>query len=305
MTLLDRESEEPQATYRPGFIQDLSLSLAHRHQPKARFMVMTAYFDESGTHGAESPATIVAGFGATVAQWTGCEKRLLRLFRDFDVENFHAKDFRGTKNDFKGWDRSQKAKFNSRFLQIVDTQLAFGASAILASDNYKRFYRDRPFDRKARPDSEYGLCFRTALIQAVMHSEPYADRWPLNVVMELGHKNHADALRVFEDVKAGVSLRFKPALGTISFAAKGDCLLLSVADSLAYSMFRVTAGYSKHPTNPIAVPTGPADPPYYVEKIPMRRVTLGKKDLQWFYRDHCGKQGRKPGGEWRLSQALS
>jgi hypothetical protein len=32
-------------------------------------MVMTAYFDESGTHGAESPVVTVAGFIARADQW--------------------------------------------------------------------------------------------------------------------------------------------------------------------------------------------------------------------------------------------
>jgi hypothetical protein len=71
-------------------------------------MVMTAYFDESGTHGAESPATIVAGVGGTVAQWTGVEKRLTALYRDFSVKKFNAKDFRGSKKNFKNLDRTKK-----------------------------------------------------------------------------------------------------------------------------------------------------------------------------------------------------
>jgi hypothetical protein len=32
-------------------------------------MVMTAYFDKSGTHGAESPVVTVAGFLARADQW--------------------------------------------------------------------------------------------------------------------------------------------------------------------------------------------------------------------------------------------
>jgi hypothetical protein len=41
-------------------------------------MVMTAYFDESGTHGAESPLVAVAGFIANLEQWSAYERELWR-----------------------------------------------------------------------------------------------------------------------------------------------------------------------------------------------------------------------------------
>jgi hypothetical protein len=259
-----------------------------RFKSDASYMVMHAYFDESGTHGADSPATIVAGLGATAAQLVGMEKRLSKLFADFGVGTFHAKDVRGTKGDFKGWESGAKAKFNSRFLQILDNQMAFGAAGIVAPEDYRKHYRDKPFPKRVRPDTEYGLCFRITLGRSMLflRDRPRAD-WPLNVVLELGHKNQHDAVRIFEEVKslpqnAGL-------LGTVSLASKSDCLFLAVADSLAYSLFRTTAGYTKHPTDPTAVPVGVCDPPYYVHKVPTKKITLRKNDLERFYKDHCQK----------------
>jgi hypothetical protein len=257
-----------------------------RFKPDANYMVMHSYWDESGTHGEDSPAVIVAGFAATAAQWVGFEKRQTKLFSDYGVNTFHAKKLRGNKGDFKGWEPGDKAKFNSRFLQMVDDQLSFGVASVVAPDDYKQYYGQKTFPRKVRRDSQYALLFRLALGRSIlfMRERPQSD-WPLNVVMELGHPNWQDAARVFDEVKS-IS-RNSAILGMISFAAKSDCPLLAVADSLAYAMFRTTAGYAKHPDNTDAVPIGPSDPPYYVHKVPTRRIILRKKDLLLFYRDHC------------------
>jgi hypothetical protein len=256
-----------------------------RFKRDANYMVMHSYWDESGTHGADSPAVIVAGFAATAAQWVGFEKRQAKLFSDFGVNTFHAKKLRGNKGDFKDWEPGEKAKFNYRFLKMIDDQLSFGVASAVAPEDYKQHYGQKTFPRKLRRDSQYGLLFRLALGRSIlfMKERPQSD-WPLNVVMELGHPNWQDAARVFNEVKS--IPRNSAMLGTISFAAKSDCALLAVADSLAYAMFRTTAGYAKHPDNPDAVPIGPSDPPYYAHVVPTRRVILRKKDLLKFYRDH-------------------
>jgi hypothetical protein len=268
------------------------LALAHRLEPKTRYMVMTAYFDESGTHGKESPTNIVAGFGATVQQWNGCEKRLKKLFGDYDVPHFHAKEFRGTDGPFKGWDKDTKGKFLGRFLRITDDQLSFGVAGIMSPTDYRQHYRGKPFPRTSRPDSAYGLCFRTALGRSLLNFCNQPHTWPLNVVLELGHKNAQDAVRVFEEVKNDP--RFNGLLGTISFAAKQDCMFLGLADSLAYALFRSTAGYTKHPTNPIAVPLGPCIPPYYVHKLQMSRTLIEKEGLKMLYEMHSASSGKRP-----------
>jgi hypothetical protein len=184
---------------------------------------MTAYFDESGTHG-DSPTVIVAGFGATLAQWTGFEKRVRKLFGDFGIARFHAKDFRGTKGDFKGWDLQKKGIFNSRFLQIIDNQLSFAVAGITTPDEYLKHYREKRFPRGVRVDTIYGICFRTALLRATLDFENNPHDWPLNVVLELGHKNAQDAVRIFQEVKKRP--QFAPLFGTIP--VQGPTLLLEV-----------------------------------------------------------------------------
>lgn len=242
-------------------------------------MVMTGFFDESGTHGIESPLVTVAGFIASVEQWSAYERDLTVLMLEYGVKKFHAKDLRGRKGDFKGWPLGKRARFTSRFLQLADDHLSCGLAMILPSDDYHRIYRSGTIPRTARPDTQYALCVRAALWKSVLFLKDRSQDWPLNIVLEGGTHHEADAARVFFEFKEQLLPEYAPALGNVTFGSKSD-LPLAIADSLAYAMFRMSAGYSKHPTEPNAAVVGPADPPYYVSKIPMSRTVIDENTLK-------------------------
>ncbi len=260
------------------FMEDADFGLSLRVRPERLYMAMKGFFDESGTHGADSPLVTVAGFLATVEQWAAYERDLSALMSEYGVKKFHAKDFRGRKNDFKGWPTSKRAKFNSRFLKMADDHLSCGISTILSSDAYHQIYRGTRFPPKARPDTHYGLCVRGALWKVIAYMKDRPEDWPLSLVMEGGHKNEYDAARIFYEFKDDLRPEYQAALGGIVFGSKDD-LPIAIADSLAYSMFRMSAGYSAHPTEPNACVVGPADPPYYVSKIPMSRTLIDEETL--------------------------
>jgi hypothetical protein len=242
-------------------------------------MVMTAYFDESGTHGEGSPVVTIAGFIASGDQWMAYERDLSQLLADHGVKVFHARKFRTCKGDFKGWPMTKRARFNSRFLKLADDHLAYGLAMILRPDDYTKIYRLHEFPRRARPDTQYGLCVRTALWKSAGLMKDRSTDWPLNIVLEAGHVNAGDAIRVFSEFQESLHPEYAPSLGKLDFASKENCLPLAIADSLAYAFFRLTAGYSQHPTEPNAAVVGPADPPYYVSKIPLSRTLIDENTL--------------------------
>ena len=57
----------------------------------------------------------------------------------------------------------------------------------------------------------------------------------LNVVIENGHKNVGDVIRVFDEIKAEYGRLGFPVLGTITIAKKVDCLPLMIADFQAHA----------------------------------------------------------------------
>lgn len=242
------------------------------------YMAMKGFFDESGSHGGESPLLIVAGFIASVEQWSAYERDLSALMDEYGVKVFHAKDFRLSKGDFKNWDLKKKAAFNSRFLKLADDHLACGMATVLSSAAYEQIYRSKIFPPKARPDTQYGVCVRAALWKAILFMKDRKEDWPLSLIMEGGHRNEYDAARIFWDFKDDLIDEYSPALGSITFGSKAD-LPIAVADCLAYSMFRMSAGYSAHPTEPNACVVGPADPPYYVKRIPLSRTLVDEETL--------------------------
>jgi hypothetical protein len=241
-------------------------------------MALTAYFDESGTHGAESPVVLVAGFIASPEQWVLFERDLASLFAEYAVKKFHAKDFRTRKGDFKGWPAGKRAHFNSRFLKLADDHLSYGLSTVLRSEQYENIYRATNFPPNVRPDTQYGLCVRAALWKAIVLLKDRKEDWPINIVMEDGARNAGDAIRVFAEVKDTLTVEYAPLLGDFNFGSKAD-LPLAISDSLAYAIFRLSAGYSAHPTEPNAAVVGPADPPYYVSKIPLSRTLIDESTL--------------------------
>jgi hypothetical protein len=261
-----------------GWMGDLDWSLSWQVRPDRLYMAMTGFFDESGTHGAESPVVIVGGFLATVEQWDAYERDLKALLDEYGVKKFHAKELRQTKGNFKGWPRAKKAKFNSRFLQMADQHLACGISTVLPSDAYNRIYRAGALIRNARQESQYGLCVRAALWKALLFMQDRKANWPLNFVFEDGNGHEAEAAQIFYEEKQGLLGKYQGIFGSLTFETK-TALPLAVADSLSYAVFRKSAGYSQHPTISDAAPVGESDPPYYVHKIPLSRTIIDDETL--------------------------
>jgi hypothetical protein len=182
------------------------------------------------------------------------------------------------KGYFKGWPTIKRARFNSRFLKLADDHLSYGLAAVLRSKEYRSIYRAMDFPPKVRPDTQYGLCVRAALWKSLVLLKDQKQNWPLNVVLEGGALNAGDAIRVFSEVKDSLTPEYAPLLGDFNFGSKND-LPIAIADSLAYAIFRLSAGYSTHPTEPNAAVVGPADPPYYVSNIPLSRTLIDENTL--------------------------
>jgi hypothetical protein len=253
-------------------------------------MVMTAYFDESGTHGQDSPAVIFGGFAANEGLWAIFEEQLKELLKKYRIETFHAKDFRQRRGAFRNLSIEEYGAFNSRFIQLIDSCLIRGIVIVLPTESYRKLYRPRFFKKKTRPDSEYGLCFRAAMLKSLFVMEDYPREFPIVPVLESGHRNAPDALRIYEELKIQLGNDWDKYLGPLAFEDKRRCLPLAAADSIVYSMFRRVCGSTSH-ENPHAVPTGPAFPPYYAGASPRKakitRIVIDDETLDYLSSDLC------------------
>ncbi len=217
---------------------------------------LTGYFDESGTHGPDAKVMVMAGYVGDDRQWRKFQKRVVKLFGRFRVDIFHTIDVRRTDKDFEGWPVDKKIEFLDAFQHIANETLEHGVAAILSYADYA-YYKGLAWPKGVRWDSQYGILFRACLAQAV-DSTLLIDRWVsgsepiLRVVLEDGARNSGDAERLYNFFRSKFASA-PGALAGLSFAKKGECLPLAIADLFAYSAWgrevgQKPLGAAKKPT---------------------------------------------------------
>lgn len=231
----------PPSTEREGraWIEDLGRSLYHRARPNALYMALTAYFDESGTHGEKSPAVVLGGFIASEANWVAYENDLTSLLNRFGVEVFHARKFRKRQGEFRGWSDQQFVEFAVAFFDLFDKHLGRGIAVAIPTADYKELYRAEKFPAKGRQDSIYGLCFRFCLLALINFAKDAEYDWPVTIVLESGHPNAGDAVRIFDEIKSKVlKPECRSVLGAVAFDSKEACPQLASADAMVHVLYQ-------------------------------------------------------------------
>lgn len=204
-------------------------------------MSMTAYLDESGTHGASAATQVLGGFIATERGWQAYERDLNSLFKQHNVDYFHAIKLRNRKGPFKHLNAATQAIFIHDFFELVHQHLPYGFAISLAQKDFEEVYRANKdaLPKRFRHDSQYGICFRFCMgvIHTFMKNQPR--ECPVDVVLESGHRNSGDAVRVYNDAKEEMQ-RFEQDMifGSMTVESKKNNLRLTAADALAHSLFR-------------------------------------------------------------------
>jgi len=202
--------------------------------PKALFLIFTAYFDESDTHGPE-PNVIVAGFLANARQWVLFARRIRNLQQKYGFKIFHAKDFKSGAGEFRGWGEEKSRRLIGELAIAIRDGLSEGVTVVLPRALYKSAYRSPPIPKGMNLDSQYGLCFRVCLLRLVNLLTSEKKKHKLHIVIESGHRNVGDTVRIFDETKAEFERMGVAILGTITVAKKSECPLLMVADFQAHT----------------------------------------------------------------------
>jgi hypothetical protein len=204
-------------------------------------MFLTVYVDESGTHGRESPVTILAGHVGEAWQWRDFEKRWDKLLAKYNVSHVHGIDLRGRRGEFRGWFPDKQDAFVREIHDLMQRRTRFGFVLTMRNEDYDRFYVAGERPKKIPLDSRYGLAFRQLISWL---SEQCHSLWPgekrvrLNVVMESGHANRGDVDRILKLFRERAADHQRDVVGTVTFADKKSAAGLQAADMLAYVFFR-------------------------------------------------------------------
>ena len=204
-------------------------------------LTLTAYLDESGTHDG-SPVTVMAGMLANAAQWEAFDANFQRMKEKHRFKIFHTKKLKKRDGDFRGWSDRQIFAMMNDLAMITSTAFTEGVSFTLDNADYETEYRSGSGPRKLRLDSKYGLCFRQCLLFFCFESIKVASGEvcpKLHFVLESGHENAGDALRIFNETKKELQAANCDMLGDLIFAGKDECDRLMMADFLAHVSFMI------------------------------------------------------------------
>ena len=185
----------------------------------------------------------MAGFLGTERQWRKFEKRVTKLFNRFRVDVFHTVDVRRSDKDFEGWSVDRKIEFLDEFQHIINDTLELGVASIIKSEDYD-YYRNLSWG-KVRRDLKYTILFRACLSQVIdyigwLGRDRLAAEPRLRIVLEAGHSNAGDALRVYDWARRRVGPA--KALAGLEFGEKRGCLPLAAADLFAYTAWGKEVG---------------------------------------------------------------
>jgi hypothetical protein len=216
-------------------------------------VIITAYFDESGTH-KDAPLSVMAGYVGDEKQWQDFNRRVGELFAEFGVRQFHLVDLRHSDKDFAGWSIDKKIQLTDELQHMANETLESGVVAFLSEEMYQKHYISLDWPPKAQRDTKYSVLFRACMgiaVETVLRTERWAPFKELRPVLEDGHKNAGDVERAYNSVRRqydGAS----GALAPLRFANK-DCFPIASADLIAGSALRVETGgkpigAARHPT---------------------------------------------------------
>lgn len=213
------------------------MSLYPRDPCGRDFMILTVYCDESGTH-AGSPCTVLAGFLGDANEWVDFEREWAKVLRKHQISHVHAKHLWHRQKEFKEWSDTQiEYLWNDLWYVLQEHKRIFAARTALREEDYKLFYVSDGAARKERLDTRYGLCFRAFMSFHPAFHRTHFTNGSVNFILEQGHKNAGDALRIFNEIKEKPG-PWQDVVGTISFGAKRQFPALQAADLLAYCSYK-------------------------------------------------------------------
>lgn len=200
-------------------------------------MIVVTYIDEAGTHGA-APHMIMGALVGRSGKWTYFDKKWGTMLRQNGIDYFHSKEWKHKQGPFKGWKDDKKIAFIERASDIQRDTTLFGLTVKIKQEDYIQNYKSGDRPKKVPLDSMYGLCFRHVVVFVVDTLAKSFNRNDIevNFILEAGHKNSGDAIRIFDQMKNDKSGR-PVALGTLALEGKKKLYGLQGADLVSHTFY--------------------------------------------------------------------
>jgi hypothetical protein len=196
--------------------------------------MITAYFDESGTHGnqkVDPPVLSIGCYVSTGQQWELFKQEWQAVLDKAGVECFHAAPFESRFREYADWtDKKRKGVYVS-LQSIIKRRVKKVIAACVVLPDYDELITG---EHRQMLLSPYAFAVRCCFEMIGEWSRRHELRESVDCVFEAGARMGGEVGDVFKRVKA------KNNLGSLSYGVKKDPLKMSVplqaADVLAYEI---------------------------------------------------------------------
>lgn len=189
--------------------------------------MISAYFDESGTHDS-SQVFVVAGLISTPASWEHLTKEWQRALCDEGVQEFHATDCAVGAGEYDGWNRERRNAFYKRMTGIA-AQWATGRTwtAVIMHD-YRQILKDGlPYALGAM-----GCASRICRYSLGLGGKPFVP-----YVFEQGGRDSGEILKAFSELREREHSNLYH-MGPLTIGTRSEFLPLQAADLHAYEVYK-------------------------------------------------------------------
>jgi len=181
----------------------------------------------------------MAGLSGDVESWNKFEWEWRKILSKYNLSHFHAKKMAHRQDEHKGWSRERVRHCWADLLYVMQEQELFISKTVLHREIYlKKYIELIQRGKRERLDSAYALCFRSILYSLPRLFQRRYQGDKINFVLEAGHRNAQDAVRVFNEFVTNHAVDRRNSVGSFSIINKLDSPALQAADMLAYWIYR-------------------------------------------------------------------
>jgi hypothetical protein len=200
-------------------------------------VILTAYFDESGTHSG-SEAVAVAGYVSTPDRWERFGQEWREALAAYNIEYFHMTDFANGTNPYKQWPKQKRRHRFERLVSIINKHALASVGIVIPVSFYESAMSPKA---KRISGGPYGHAVRCCFMDLAKIDRSnvvgHENVW-IDYVFEAGVKGSGMIVKTFRESAKNENTRNQFRLHSIRFEDKRQFVPLQAADILAYELYK-------------------------------------------------------------------
>ena len=211
--------------------------------------MLTAYFDDSGTHD-PSEVVLLAGLLGTENQFAGLDDgwkvRLAAPIcgRKDRIKNFHMTECQASRGEFKGWSRTETDYFCDLLAQEIIRSGVTGYACACSRRDSDELVKGDTRDILGDPE---GQCVRNVFVKAVEWAKDITTDPQMAFVFDNRPHRQAENQLIFDLYQRYVQIEnSRPELYSISFVSAKTLVPLQAADLVAWEVYQHARDILEH-----------------------------------------------------------